>query len=283
MTESQTHRPHYYGNPNMLIRLDDKITGRSATPLKSNNIIYLGQLANMTESEFLRIPNAGNGGLKACKKIMNDLGGYTFLPEKAIKLKIAHIDPYWTDKREFSYQWHILNKKHADDLNKLEQSLRQAYGLSEDAKPTYGPSNRCKPSQTKFTSLVNSGHTPPIFTKDDFNVVAFTECISGKGLACQVTIPELLSNLMKDGYLHVDGDGQDGQELLSQTKATDFEFGTEEVDLLYHGDDGLRNLAETDIIQGFTNAVNIILPRAQKRAIDHLESKIEKRYGIKIP
>ena len=51
-----------------------ELSVRSANCLKNDNIIYIGDLVQKTESEMLRTPNFGRKSLNEIKEVLNHLG-----------------------------------------------------------------------------------------------------------------------------------------------------------------------------------------------------------------
>jgi DNA-directed RNA polymerase subunit alpha len=62
-------------NPLYLKRVDElELSVRSANCLKNDNIIYIGDLVQKTESEMLRTPNFGRKSLNEIKELLNQMG-----------------------------------------------------------------------------------------------------------------------------------------------------------------------------------------------------------------
>jgi DNA-directed RNA polymerase subunit alpha len=62
-------------NRNMLRRVEElELSVRSANCLKNDNIIYIGDLVQKTESEMLRTPNFGRKSLNEIKEVLVNLG-----------------------------------------------------------------------------------------------------------------------------------------------------------------------------------------------------------------
>ncbi|QQR70033.1 MAG: DNA-directed RNA polymerase subunit alpha [Alphaproteobacteria bacterium] len=62
-------------NRNLLRRVDElELTVRSGNCLKNENIIYIGDLVQMTESQMLRTPNFGRKSLNEIKEILTRMG-----------------------------------------------------------------------------------------------------------------------------------------------------------------------------------------------------------------
>lgn len=262
MTEPQIHRSHYYGDPNMLIDLlacRHILSLRTWNCLKNDSIVFLGDLIHRGEGDMLRAPNFGKKSLNELKEFLQNIGNYNF----ASKSYVSEIVRFGDDKSK----------------------IVEMYGLSEDAKPTYDPTNPFKPSQVKFTSLVNSEHTPPIFTEDDFEIASYEisrapEAKDDK-VSYIITLPEVFNNLIKDGHIDLKNDEITGI-IRDTTKSSNHSQSTPTSLLLQYYGESLKDLATVNVLEGFAKAADIIVPQAQKRAIDHLERKIEERYGVKI-
>ena len=62
-------------NPAFLKKVDElELSVRSANCLKNDNIIYIGDLVQKTESEMLRTPNFGRKSLNEIKEVLNTMG-----------------------------------------------------------------------------------------------------------------------------------------------------------------------------------------------------------------
>lgn len=62
-------------NPNLLRRVDElELSVRSANCLKNDNIVYIGDLVQKTESEMLRTPNFGRKSLNEIKEVLSQMG-----------------------------------------------------------------------------------------------------------------------------------------------------------------------------------------------------------------
>jgi DNA-directed RNA polymerase subunit alpha len=62
-------------NKNLLRKVEElELSVRSANCLKSENIIYLGDLVQKTESEMLRTPNFGRKSLNEIKEVLSQMG-----------------------------------------------------------------------------------------------------------------------------------------------------------------------------------------------------------------
>lgn len=62
-------------NRNLLRRVEElELSVRSANCLKNDNIIYIGDLVQKTESEMLRTPNFGRKSLNEIKEVLTNLG-----------------------------------------------------------------------------------------------------------------------------------------------------------------------------------------------------------------
>lgn len=62
-------------NRNLLRKVDDlELSVRSANCLKSENIIYIGDLVQKTEPEMLKTPNFGRKSLTEIKEVLSQLG-----------------------------------------------------------------------------------------------------------------------------------------------------------------------------------------------------------------
>lgn len=62
-------------NPNLLRKVDElELSVRSANCLKSDNIVYIGDLVQKTEAEMLRTPNFGRKSLNEIKEVLSTMG-----------------------------------------------------------------------------------------------------------------------------------------------------------------------------------------------------------------
>lgn len=62
-------------NPNLLKKVDElELSVRSANCLKNDNIVYIGDLVQKTESEMLRTPNFGRKSLNEIKEVLTQMG-----------------------------------------------------------------------------------------------------------------------------------------------------------------------------------------------------------------
>ena len=62
-------------NPNLLKRVEElELTVRSANCLRNDNIVYIGDLVQKTESDMLRTPNFGRKSLNEIKEVLASLG-----------------------------------------------------------------------------------------------------------------------------------------------------------------------------------------------------------------
>ena len=69
----ETQRPRI--NRNLLRKVDElELSVRSANCLKNDNIIYIGDLVQKTESEMLRTPNFGRKSLNEIKEVLTQMG-----------------------------------------------------------------------------------------------------------------------------------------------------------------------------------------------------------------
>ena len=64
-------------NPNLLKKVEElELSVRSANCLKNDNIIYIGDLVQKTESEMLRTPNFGRKSLNEIKEVLGSMSLY---------------------------------------------------------------------------------------------------------------------------------------------------------------------------------------------------------------
>jgi DNA-directed RNA polymerase subunit alpha len=64
-------------NSNLLRKIDDlELSVRSMNCLKGDNIVYIGDLVQKTESEMLRTPNFGRKSLNEIKEVLSHMGLY---------------------------------------------------------------------------------------------------------------------------------------------------------------------------------------------------------------
>ena len=62
-------------NPNLLRKVDElELSVRSANCLKNDNIIYIGDLVQKSESEMLRTPNFGRKSLNEIREVLGQMG-----------------------------------------------------------------------------------------------------------------------------------------------------------------------------------------------------------------
>lgn len=62
-------------NPNLLMKVDElELSVRSANCLKNDNIVYIGDLVQKSESEMLRTPNFGRKSLNEIKEVLSTMG-----------------------------------------------------------------------------------------------------------------------------------------------------------------------------------------------------------------
>lgn len=62
-------------NPHFLRKVDElELTVRSSNCLKNENIVYIGDLVQKTESEMLRTPNFGRKSLNEIKEVLSQMG-----------------------------------------------------------------------------------------------------------------------------------------------------------------------------------------------------------------
>ncbi len=72
-TEGET-KPELPFNPALLKKVDElELTVRSANCLKNDNIVYIGDLTQKTESEMLRTPNFGRKSLNEIKEVLGGM------------------------------------------------------------------------------------------------------------------------------------------------------------------------------------------------------------------
>ena len=71
--EKEPDEPEF--NPNLLKKVDElELSVRSANCLKNDNIIYIGDLVQHSESEMLRTPNFGRKSLNEIKEVLGHMG-----------------------------------------------------------------------------------------------------------------------------------------------------------------------------------------------------------------
>lgn len=71
--ESKAAEPPF--NKNLLRKVDElELSVRSANCLKNDNIVYIGDLVQKTESEMLRTPNFGRKSLNEIKEVLANMG-----------------------------------------------------------------------------------------------------------------------------------------------------------------------------------------------------------------
>ena len=62
-------------NPHLLMKVDElELSVRSANCLKNENIVYIGDLVQKTESEMLKTPNFGRKSLNEIKDVLSQMG-----------------------------------------------------------------------------------------------------------------------------------------------------------------------------------------------------------------
>ncbi len=70
--EKKTSEPEF--NRNLLRRVDElELSVRSMNCLKNDNIIYIGDLVQKSESEMLRTPNFGRKSLNEIKEVLTTM------------------------------------------------------------------------------------------------------------------------------------------------------------------------------------------------------------------
>jgi DNA-directed RNA polymerase subunit alpha len=68
-------KPDLAFNPVLLKKVDElELSVRSANCLKNDNIVYIGDLIQKTESEMLRTPNFGRKSLNEIKAVLAEMG-----------------------------------------------------------------------------------------------------------------------------------------------------------------------------------------------------------------
>ena len=73
--ETQAAIPDLAFNPALLKKVDElELSVRSANCLKTDNIVYIGDLIQKTESEMLRTPNFGRKSLNEIKEVLAQMG-----------------------------------------------------------------------------------------------------------------------------------------------------------------------------------------------------------------
>ncbi len=73
LLEKEPAEPEF--NPNLLKKVDElELSVRSANCLKNDNIIYIGDLVQHSESEMLRTPNFGRKSLNEIKEVLGHMG-----------------------------------------------------------------------------------------------------------------------------------------------------------------------------------------------------------------
>jgi DNA-directed RNA polymerase subunit alpha len=73
--EKKTSEPEF--NKNLLRRVDElELSVRSMNCLKNDNIIYIGDLVQKSESEMLRTPNFGRKSLNEIKEVLTTMSLY---------------------------------------------------------------------------------------------------------------------------------------------------------------------------------------------------------------
>ena len=75
VTQQKPTEPEF--NKNLLKKVDElELSVRSMNCLKNDNIIYIGDLVQKTESEMLRTPNFGRKSLNEIKEVLNNMSLY---------------------------------------------------------------------------------------------------------------------------------------------------------------------------------------------------------------
>ena len=73
--EEKTAMPELAFNPALLKKVDElELSVRSANCLKNDNIVYIGDLIQKSESEMLRTPNFGRKSLNEIKEVLATMG-----------------------------------------------------------------------------------------------------------------------------------------------------------------------------------------------------------------
>ena len=77
--------PESLMNPHLLRKVEElELSVRSANCLKNDNIVYIGDLVQKSESEMLRTPNFGRKSLNEIKEVLTNMG-----------LNLGQIIPEW--------------------------------------------------------------------------------------------------------------------------------------------------------------------------------------------
>lgn len=237
------------------------------TVLNDNNIEYLIELAACTpipDHNGLkhyetgdRLSKLGRSSTRACKELI--------FKELGIEIGNIHV-------------------------NNLVKSIQNAPNKEDGISQFLGVPN-FKPTQS-YESLVTSDQsTQPIFTKDDFTIASFNayqhqdDDPNDADFHFEIIIPEIVFNLITHSHVDLNEDNKDREVFLAQTKASNVVSSRENdiIEIQYKGDDGLRNFAETDILQGFTDAANAAVPRGQERARQQIQAEAQEKaagYGI---
>lgn len=73
--KKEESKPDLAFNPALLKKVDElELSVRSANCLKNDNIVYIGDLIQKTESEMLRTPNFGRKSLNEIKEVLSQMG-----------------------------------------------------------------------------------------------------------------------------------------------------------------------------------------------------------------
>lgn len=101
LVQSQREKEALPFNKNLLRRVEElELSVRSANCLKNENIIYIGDLVQKTESEMLKTPNFGRKSLNEIKEVLSQMGiGLGMVipnwpPENIEELAKSLDDPY---------------------------------------------------------------------------------------------------------------------------------------------------------------------------------------------
>lgn len=240
---NETPKSRYHGDPNMLLRLDKHITGQNSTCLKSGGIIFLGQLVNLSDDEFIQLHLAGQTILHTLKDVIKEFGEYRFREQDEQKMPIETQQLF--QKSSEDYKWLMIDSKNISHLQNLQQSIIAAYGLPDNSKMLSAPA---KPQ----TGLP--------FTKEDFEILSsdpnhagrpfldFTVSDEFNEMIRNAKHPQRTCDLVDGIFLSIMG-----AESIQHNKG----HNPSNVRVYYASKTGMRDIATRSPLQDFLKAANI--------------------------
>ena len=291
MTETQPNL--YFNDPNMLLDLSKQMPVKGREALRRSDILFLGQLVNLTEEEFLNLEYAGPASLENMKHEMNEWGGYRFRAKDEPKIttfeKVTD-EVKWPGR---STEWPITIDKNADKLlTNLQTSIIEAYSLPSDAEPLTTPIKNSLKNQSNDVSQPKSNMKG--FCADDFKIssVYHSTDILGKGddyEGCKsemsfrvvASTAQVASKLMlMNNELDLEQDDEQKQSyadiLKKSTGASEallFEDSIDEV-ILRYASPVFNKMATINILEAFAASMNDITPLLCERAVENARTRV---------